>query len=151
MSTADSYQSPAGFADQPITALAVYCADGRFGPHFRRFLERHLGLRVYDTLALPGGPAAIVHDDPPGLMPAARTQMRFLLQAHPIEHVILIAHDQCAFYRQHLGCDPAELPQRQRADLAAVATWLNSAAPSATISSYQARLYGGHVLFEPAT
>jgi hypothetical protein len=112
------FRSEIPFRDAAIPAAAVYCSDGRFGDHFEDFLRRGLELPRYDRIAVPGGPACLAEPSP--LRPEAEVvveQLRFLIEAHQLEKVVLIAHVPCAFYEQRLGVPFASMVERQLEDL----------------------------------
>ncbi|MFO0980736.1 MAG: hypothetical protein U1E76_03135 [Planctomycetota bacterium] len=48
---------------------------------------------------------------------ALAARLRFLIAAHELERVVLIAHQDCGFYRRRLGLVPIELEPQQRGDL----------------------------------
>ena len=61
----------------------------------------------YDRLALPGGPACLATSFPVyHAEQAVIEQLRFLVQVHLLERVILIAHQDCAFYTERLHISP---------------------------------------------
>ena len=84
-------------------ALAVYCSDGRFTRAVESLL-RKLGHDRLDTMTLPGGPALLNHG------PADLSEVfifsratRFLIEAHKITQAVLLAHENCGFYRARFG------------------------------------------------
>jgi hypothetical protein len=104
-----------------IRALAIYCSDGRWGEAFDEFCHRHLLIPRYDRLALPGGPAWLVAE---GVRQAgSRTihgQLDFLVRAHGLERIVLIAHYGCAYYAELLsqdadGCLPSQIEETLKA------------------------------------
>ena len=104
------YANSMRFEEDRIRAAAVYCSDGRFGEHFDDFLHNALELPRYDRLAAPGGAAClaghfIVHREEEGMI----EQLRFLIKVHGIERVVMIAHQDCAFYTERLRVSPFQL------------------------------------------
>jgi hypothetical protein len=84
-------------------ALAVYCSDGRFTRAVEELLSE-LGYERLDTMTLPGGPALLTH------FPADLSEVHvftraahFLIDAHAIKHVVLVAHEGCGFYKARCG------------------------------------------------
>lgn len=144
-----SHQSPIPFESERIGAAAVACSDGRFGEHVDEFLHQGLGLPRYDRIALPGGPAllaghiAVWRDEE-----ALAAQLRFLIAAHELERVVLIAHQDCGFYRRRLGLVPIELEPQQRGDLEQAARRLQ-AFGALRVDAFFARQVGRRVCFEP--
>jgi len=44
-------------------------------------------------------------------------QLEFLINVHRLQRVVLIAHEDCAFYTERLDASPLGLDKRQREDL----------------------------------
>ena len=93
----------------------MYCSDGRFGEPFDELLHNALRLPRYDRLAVPGGAACLAshfatYREEEGVV----QQLRFLVDAHGIERVVLIAHEDCAFYTERLNISPLQLESQQR-------------------------------------
>ncbi len=145
------YGSPMQFDENRIGAAAVYCCDGRFGEHFDDFLHNALKLPRYDRLALPGGPGCLA-----GHFLASKeeesliAQLRFLIRAHGIERVVLIAHQGCAFYLHQLHLSPEKVEAQQREDMAAAVQRINSIARGLRVDTFFARKSpDGTIQFEP--
>jgi hypothetical protein len=149
MTATTEFISPLTLGDQPIRAAAVYCSDGRFAPHFEAFLDHTLGPVLCDRLAVPGGPASL--RDGPGL-PAdsrgIREQLAFLVRAHAVERVILIAHEPCAFYRERLGVPDEAQGPRQARDLYEAARFVATLA-SLRVDLHTAQVVEGGVRVRP--
>lgn len=93
--------------------LVVTCSDGRIQAPVDEFLHEKLGYSCYDRLYLPGGPGAFM-DHSLGEAKSNRaeqqlSELRFLIEAHQIERVILMFHGPsengpedsiCADYRR---------------------------------------------------
>lgn len=143
-----AYQSSFGFESQRIHAAAVYCSDGRFGDHCDEFLHHHLSLPNYDRVAVPGGPGAFA-DHELGVLSAKGLErdIGFLIEAHSLRRVILIAHAGCAFYIQRLGLDPDAAWLQQKADLDRVAGRLRGVYAELDVESYFAWPTGNGVGF----
>lgn len=112
------YASTARFDTDRIRAAAVYCSDGRFGEQFDDLLQNQLQLPRYDRLAIPGGAAClarhfVTHREEQGVL----EQLKFLVNTHGLERVVLIAHENCAFYTQRLRISPLQLERQQRNDM----------------------------------
>lgn len=134
------FESSARFDPNRIGAAAVYCSDGRFGEHFDEFLHNALQLPRYDRLALPGGAACLA-----GHFLAFRDeealvdQLRFLIRVHGLERVVLVAHQDCAFYSERLHVPPGQLEARQQEDIHAAMARIRSLARSLEVDAYFAR------------
>jgi hypothetical protein len=136
----ESYESSARFDENRVRAAAVYCSDGRFGEHFDDFLHTALKLPRYDRLATPGGAACLA-----GHFLAFREeegmieQLRFLVKVHGIERVVLIAHQDCAFYTERLHVSPLHVETQQREDLETAAARVRSFAHGLLVDAFFAR------------
>ena len=142
------FTSTAAFDENRVGAAAVYCADGRFGEQMDEFLHAGLALPRYDRVAVPGGAASLAdHSHAYYEKAALERQLGFLIDAHALRRVVLIAHDGCAFYRDvWLGLETLE--QRQAADLRAAAARIRMAHAGVEVEAYFARKVGGRVAFE---
>ena len=133
-----------------IHAAAIYCSDGRVGEQIDEFLHLGLGLPRYDRVAVPGGPACLAGN----LVTfqearAVEDALRFLLQVHDIEKVVLIAHEGCAYYRERLGVPEASVVTEQRRDLERAAPMVRRLQADLVVDSFLARLSGKRIRFEP--
>ena len=145
------FQSAVRFDPQRINAAAVYCSDGRFGEQFDDFLHNALRLPRYDRLAIPGGAACLAsrfttyHEEE-----AAIEQLRFLIDAHRLERLILIAHQDCAFYTERLRVPPSQLESQQREDLQAAVERVVGLFRGISVEAFFARKWSDETIrFEP--
>jgi hypothetical protein len=134
------YDSPVRFDENRIGAAAIYCSDGRFGEHFDDFLHNALKLPRYDRLAVPGGAACLAghfltYRDEEYVV----EQLRFLVGVHGIERVVLIAHENCAFYTEQLHVSPLLLASQQREDMQKAVQRINSIAFRLAVDTFFAR------------
>ncbi|MFO0618212.1 MAG: carbonic anhydrase [Polyangiaceae bacterium] len=130
-------------------ALALYCSDGRFTNAVAELL-RSLGYPRLDTMTIPGGPA-LLEMGSAGLMEVdvIRKSTSFLITAHRIEHVTLLAHQGCGYYRSQFAYeDAAAIFERQLGDLRAGANYLRAVHPRVEVACYFARPEGGFVEFD---
>ncbi|MBI1756724.1 MAG: hypothetical protein HYR64_06415 [Fimbriimonas ginsengisoli] len=149
-STMPAFQSQLPYVPERIGAAAVYCSDGRVGEHFDDFLHAGLGLPRYDRIALPGGPACLAGHVKARLNEQAVVEeLRFLVGAHGVNRIVLIAHHGCAFYAERLHLEVERMEAAQKADLAKAARFIYRATGLAAIESYFARPGDGHIAFEP--
>lgn len=144
------YESDLPYEAERIHAAAIYCSDGRVGEHFDDFLQRGLGLPLYDRVALPGGPACLAghpraHLEEQGVV----DELKFLVEAHALERIVLIAHQGCAFYDARLGLDGRRMELVQRADLVRAAAATRRVTGIEAVEGYFARLIEGAIRFEP--
>jgi len=143
------YENAMPFDENRIRAAAVYCSDGRFGEHFDDFLHNALKLPRYDRLAVPGGASCLAghflaHREEEGMI----EQLRFLIKVHGIERVVLVAHQDCAFYLERLRVSPFQLDVRQCEDMRTAAARVRSFAPGLRVDSFFARKHeGGTIQF----
>ncbi|MHC5001806.1 MAG: carbonic anhydrase [Planctomycetota bacterium] len=146
-----AYRSTTPFDAERIGAVAVYCSDGRFGEAFDDFLHTGLGLPRYDRLALPGGAACLAgHFAAWRAEEAAVGHLQFLIEVHRLQQVVLIAHEDCAFYTQILRAAPIRLREKQCEDLEKAAKRVLELNRKLVVRSYLARLDGATVAFEEA-
>jgi len=147
------YVSELPFEHERIGAAAVYCSDGRYGEQMDEFLHHCLELPHYDRVAIPGGAACLA-----GHLLAMRErgaldrQLKFLIEAHELDRVVLIAHQDCGFYRQNVHPHKLRntpLEELQAADLAIVANLLRDYNRKLEVDAYFARKVEGRVRFEP--
>jgi hypothetical protein len=120
--------------------LAVHCGDYRFQTGFHEFLNRGLNLDGnYDLMVIPGGPLSLTLF---GYLPkyswASWKWFRFFVERHGIRRLILIQHQDCAWYQTmplHLHAS-AELRQRQEQDLGRVKATLKKEFPGLSVELY---------------
>jgi hypothetical protein len=131
------------------SALALYCSDGRFTEAVEELL-RSLGHPRLDTLTVPGGPGLFNvwvagMTDSTSIAAAAR----FLIDAHKIRRVILVAHEGCGYYRQQLaGRDPDVVRRQQFDDLHLAARTIEGGWSGLRVDTYYARVEEGRVRFD---
>jgi hypothetical protein len=144
------FESSVRFDSNRIRAAAVYCSDGRFGDQFDELMHAALALPRYDRLAVPGGAACLAghfatYREEEGVV----QQLRFLVQAHDLERVILIAHEHCAFYTQRLQVSPLQLESQQREDMKKALRRVTSISSNLLVHAFYARkTWEGTVQFE---
>ncbi len=148
-SQTDSYFSPAPFDEQRIQAAAVYCSDGRFGEQFDDLVAGGLNLPRYDRLAVPGGAACLAsHFQTYREEQAIAEQLRFLIEVHGLRRVVLIAHENCAFYSDRLRVSPLQLESKQREDMHKAVSRVRQINSEIIVDAWFARLEGKHVRFD---
>lgn len=143
------FESTEPFDSDRIRAAAVYCSDGRFGEQFDELLHACLELPRYDRLAVPGGAACLARHfatfrEEEGVI----EQLRFLINVHQIERVVLIAHEGCAFYSERLNVSALQLETQQREDLRKAVRQVHMLSKSVDVEAYFARVsFEGKVQF----
>ena len=132
-----------------IRALAMYCSDGRYGDQMDQFLHEHLGLPRYDRFAVPGGCAWLVLRDTDMLRAydVARDQLQFLVTAHRLERIVLVAHHGCAFYGERFHADPDACLPHQLEDLRDAANVLRAWFAGIQVDLYLAHRHGEQISF----
>jgi hypothetical protein len=132
-----------------IHALAIYCSDGRWGLSLDEFCYRGLDIPRYDRFVVPGGPVwlNLRHIDLLCPYDAARDQLSFLVEAHQLERIVLIAHYGCAFYARLLGKDPEGCLPAQEEDLQAAAKTLRAWFAGIEVEGYMAMREGDSLRF----
>jgi len=134
------FRSSIRFVPDRIGAAAVTCSDGRFGDQVDELLHVGLALPRYDRVALPGGPACLAgrfmtYQEADALI----QELRFLFSVHRLERLILIAHQDCAFYTHRLHISPSQLEREQHDDLRKARDRAASLFDGRTIEGYFAR------------
>ena len=146
---ANAYESAIAYEGGRIRAAAVYCSDGRLGEQFDDFLHNALHLPRYDRLAVPGGAACLAdHFATYREGDAVAAQLEFLINAHQLQRVILIAHEDCAFYTERLRISPIAVTEKQREDLIKAVERVQQLGPKVVVEAYFARMEGSRIVFE---
>jgi hypothetical protein len=153
---APAFTSSHPFHAERIHAVAMYCSDGRYGEQFDEFLHEALGLPRYDRMATPGGAACLAgHFVTYRQEDATLDQIRFLVESHHLERVVLIAHESCGYYLRLLNTRPADLRAKQEADLHRAAERLRGLHAGLQVDAFYARvepsIHGNRVSFDPIT
>lgn len=131
-----------------VGALALYCSDGRWGDAFDDFCHKHLLIPRYDRWAVPGGPAWLTPRESTGeFAHSAREQLDFLVRAHELNRIVLIAHYGCAAYTQRLQVTPQECLPLQIEDVATAADTLRLWYPDIRVEGYLAMRNEGWLSF----
>ncbi len=143
------FESQTPYQSERIHAAAIYCSDGRIGEHFDDFLSSGLKLPRYDRVALPGGPAALAEHRETMLEHAAvADELRFLVDVHGLNRIVLIQHQNCAFYTHRLGLSGFEVERHQRDDVHRAAEFVREITGVENIDAYFARQLDGTIRFE---
>ncbi len=137
-----SYQAAAKVNRSDADVLVVHCSDHRFQAGLHEFLNQGLGLNEnYDLLVVPGGPQCLtLVEYLPKFSWAIWKWFRFLVENHELRRIILIAHQDCGWYKPlplhlHASSDPR---QRQEEDLRRVRHALKKDFPELSVELYYA-------------
>lgn len=85
--------------------LVVACSDGRLQEATDTFLSRALGVREYDRLYIPGGGGALSASGREFIRASQlRAECRFLVDAHHVDHLVLLFHGAAADGPQEAIC-----------------------------------------------
>lgn len=122
--------------------LVVHCSDHRLQAAFYEFLNLKLNLNEnYDLLVLPGGPQCLtLVEYLPKFSWAGWKWVRFLVDSHDLKRLILIQHQDCAWYKDlplHLHSS-AEPRSRQEEDLRRIGQTLRKERPELALELYYA-------------
>lgn len=144
------YESTQPYHSEPMNALVVYCSDGRVCEQCDEFITRGLDVSRYDRVTVPGGPASLVGHDRASLPHGGvLDDLKLLVDGHNIDRIILIQHEDCAFYKVRLGVDESSLEHVQKADLGRAADLIRQTIDVEHIDGYFARRSETGVAFEP--
>ncbi len=154
------YKSQTPFAEQHVAVLVIACSSNAFLPYTQEFLEKGLGLTAgaYDLLAVPGGPQFLLLTEYlPKFAWVGHKWVRFLVERHRLKRVIVISHEDCAWYSeerlvpaflQKFGVGKS-LKERQREDLREISGALrNLSLPIAVEAYYAEKGADGFVHFQ---
>jgi hypothetical protein len=142
------YTATLPFDANRVGAAAVYCADGRYGEQMDEFLHEGLGLPRYDRIALAGG-AGCLAGRATYKRAALERQLRFLIEAHALTRIVLIAHFECGFYRHRVRLPAGRsIAQQQAIDLKKAANEIRLWYPQVEVEAYYANPADGRVTFE---
>lgn len=146
----NNYISQIPYQHARIHAAAMYCSDGRVGEHFDDFMQTGLALPRYDRLALPGGPACLAGYTEARLEEeGVIDELRFLVSAHNLSRIVLIQHQDCAFYKARLKVREQSMEQLQKADLVRAAYTIRHWVKLDQIEGYFLRKTESGIIFEP--
>jgi hypothetical protein len=144
------YTATVPFDARRVGAAAVYCSDGRYGEQMDQFLHEGLGLPRYDRVAIPGGAGCLAgHTAAMFDRTALERQLRFLIEAHALTRVVLIAHHDCGFYRHRVRIPGGRsISEQQAIDLKKSCDQIRLWCPQVEVEAYYANPAGGRVTFE---
>lgn len=108
--------------------LVVACSDGRLQEATDEFLAGELHIRRYDRLYAPGGAGALAASGCDFIRAQAwRRECRFLVEAHQVEHLLLMMHGPAIdgpasaicgdYHRKHGWASPQQIRAQQDTDV----------------------------------
>ena len=154
-----SYTRALGMAWTPARprVLVVACSDGRLQEATDAFLADALDIRRYDRLYVPGGGGALSAARGEFVRSHEfRRECRFLVDAHLVEHLVLLFHGPsvdgpseavCADYRRlQLSAPPSQVHAQQTADVRDLLGRREEFARAARLSMYRFEVTAGRTL-----
>lgn len=137
-----SYVSTSKVERASTEVLVVHCSSSRFQAGMSDFLNQGLNLHSnYDLLVIPGGPQCLtLVEYLPKFSWAGWKWFRFLVENHELKRLILVAHQDCSWYKDlplhlHTVSDPR---QRQEEDLHRAKAKLTKEFPHLHVDLYYA-------------
>ena len=145
MPIGQTYVAELPWSPQRPEAVVITCVDGRWYRHFQEFAKVHLEAGTGpDFMAVPGGiePMTLA-DEVPKDFNFFRRRLEALVEAHGTRRIVVIAHQDCAWYRaQMTSATPEVIRAKQIADMRRAAAWLRQRFPAIAVEPYFARLSG---------
>src|ERR1700688_3604370 len=122
--------------------MVIHCGDYRFQGAFYEFLNHALYLNEnYDLMVIPGGPLSLtLFEYLPKFSWVSWKWLRFFVERHGIRRLILIQHQDCAWYQTmpvHLHAS-LDLRKRQEQDLGRINSTLKRDFPELAVELYYA-------------
>lgn len=146
------FTSTETWQQERVKALALYCSDGRWGDAFDEFCHKRLLIPRYDRWAVPGGPAWLIpRDHNKEFFQAVHHQLEFLVRAHALERMVLIAHHGCAYYGDLLRKESDDCLPTQMDDLRTGRANLQEWFPTLAVDCYLAMRRGPRLSFHQVT
>ncbi|NCO40579.1 MAG: hypothetical protein GW911_18510 [Armatimonadetes bacterium] len=133
-----------------VDTLAVFCSDGRFKQMVDQFLRDGLKIPNCDVFAVPGGAGWLTvgmfnHKE----CDVANRWLDALIQKHNLKRAVLLAHEDCAFYKEKCkGSSPLEIQKQQLTELHEAGDRLQRMAGSVQVELYYADIVDDHVTFK---
>ena len=128
--------------------LVVACSDGRLQEATDEFLGRHLGIRQYDRLYVPGGCGALSASGRDFLRAQqVQKECRYLVELHGVDRLLALFHGPaadgpaeavCADYRRKFNWEsPDRLRHQQEQDAQQLLRYRADWAGKATVDIYR--------------
>jgi hypothetical protein len=139
------YQSRCEWREDRSPTLVIACADGRWRDHIEDFAAHALKIdAAYDLVMVPGGAEPLALAD---LIPKdfnfLRRRLEMLVRSHGTRRVVLIAHENCGWYRERkIGPFTVDVKARQLADLRQARMRIQEWFGGVSVETYFARVEG---------
>lgn len=142
------YRSRKPYTDTGSSVLVISCSSNAFYPYLREFLENALGLAEgsFDVLLVPGGAQFLLLSDYlPKFAWVGRKWISFLVERHGLSRVVVVAHDDCAWYAEErllpsfllrFGHDTLSAAERQKRDLGEIVASLRGLLPGTSVEAW---------------
>jgi hypothetical protein len=135
-----TYRSRCQLQRGEAEVLAIHCSDHRFQAGIRDFLDEGLNLRAnYDCLVVPGGPECLVElETLPKFSWVSRKWSRTLIRMHSLKRLVLIAHQDCGWYKwlEEWHTIGASVRRKQEEDLRTAAGLARQLHPELTVELF---------------
>jgi carbonic anhydrase len=148
-----TYQARAPLVDAPAEALVIACSDRRFRAATDEFLSRHLGLRSWESVAVPGGAYMLSFAEAlPKQLKVGMRMVKAALGERGPGRIVLIGHQDCARYVEgfssYLKRAGFSIEEKQKRDLTSVAKDLAENFSGKRVEAHFARIESGSAVFE---
>ncbi len=142
------YRSRTPWQDKGSTVLVLACGANDFFPYLREFMECGLKLEdgTYDVLLVPGGPQFLqLTEYLPKFAWVGGRWIRFLVERHGLRRIVVVAHNDCAWYREERlipgsllkhGDVLATAAERQKRDLVESVSTLTGSLPHVAVEGW---------------
>jgi len=128
-------------------ALIIHCVDHRFQDAFDKFIAEELKISIYNPIVIAGGALALSSDHF-AKFGYIWDQIGFFIGDRGINRVILINHEDCAWYGfEHPDFKPDELKDLGKTDLTDAAANIRDKFPEVEVICFWAELSGESIRF----
>ncbi len=104
-----------------VKTLVIHCSQHNFQPQIDDFVRNGLGKESFDRIAVPGGPQFLLGIYYlPKFMWTGNKWAQFLVEKHGLEEAIVIAHEDCGWYKEMIvpaSATPKMLKTKATSDL----------------------------------
>lgn len=134
-------------------ALVVHCADPRFQDAFRKFVTNELGITNYSPIIIGGGVHALgMQSFLPKNFKILWEQIKFFIKKQQLTQVIIINHEDCAWYEKMKGYHPKiDKLLKGKLDVLTAAKVILGDFPLVEVRAFWAALDGDEITFTELT